>query len=62
MLLGAVVTYLLWVIKKYQAKVDELDNRVTRIETIISLLGDIKQEISGIKCDIAVIKNKISRD
>lgn len=61
MILGGLVGYIFWLIKKYQSKVDELDNRVTRIETIITLLGDIKEEISNIKCDVAVIKNNTNR-
>ena len=58
--LGGCMSYILYLIKKYQTKVDELESRVTRIETIISLLGDIKDEISNIKVDVAVIKNKVN--
>lgn len=47
-----------WTLRKYVNKVDELDIRVTRIETILAVLGDIKSDINIIKTDVEVIKSK----
>jgi len=57
-LFGAVITFMGWTLRKYVNKVDELDIRVTRIETILAVLGDIKSDINIIKTDVEVIKSK----
>lgn len=49
-----------WRVKSYIAKVDNLENRVVVIETVLSMLGDIKTEIADIKTDVGIIKSKIS--
>ena len=62
-LILAVITfgggYALWLMKRYINKVDTLEGRVTKVETIIDLLGNIKEEIGNIKTDVAVIKSKV---
>lgn len=59
-IVGVIMGYLLWLIKRYQIKVDELDNRVTKVETIMDLLGDIRSDLSAMKTDIEVIKTKLN--
>ncbi len=49
-----------WQIKRYITKVDNLENRVTKIETMMELLGDIKADVGGIKTDVEVIKSRMS--
>lgn len=58
--IGAVMGYLMWIIKRYQTKVDDLDTRVTKIETVMQLLGDIKSDLSSVRTDIEVIKVKLA--
>lgn len=59
-LMGVIMGYLLWLIKRYQTKVDDLDSRVTKVETIMGLLGDIRSDLSSMKTDIEVIKTKLN--
>lgn len=46
-----------WTLKKYINKVDALEVRITRIETLLEVLGDIKSDINIIKTDVEVIKS-----
>lgn len=54
-----IVSYLGWNIKRYQTKVDDLESRVKTIETIMDLLGNIREDINQVKTDVEVIKSKI---
>ncbi len=57
---GCITAYLFWMIKRYQTKVDDLEHRVTKIETLMELLGDISKDIGTVKTDVAVIKSKVN--
>ena len=61
-LFGFVIAYMGWTLRKCVNKVDELDVRVTRIETLLEVLGDIKSDINIIKTDVEVIKSNYSKD
>lgn len=60
MVMGGIVSYLFWQLKRYIIKVDDLENRVIAIETVIGLLGDIKEDLHSVKTDVEVIKSKLS--
>lgn len=60
MIIGGIVSYLFWQLKRYIVKVDDLENRVITIETVIGLLGDIKEDLHSVKTDVEVIKSKLS--
>jgi len=53
------VGYFIWIIKRYQNKVDEMDNRLTKVETILTVLGDIKDDLAFLRTDVAVIKSRL---
>ena len=53
------VGYFVWIIKRYQNKVDEMDNRLTKVETILTVLGDIKDDLAFLRTDVAVIKSRL---
>jgi len=59
MLMGGLMSLQWWNIKKYITKVDQLDSRVTKIETVLGMLGDINTKIGAIETDVAVIKSKL---
>ena len=61
MIVGSIMGYLMWVVKRYQTKVDELDTRMTKVETIMELLGDIQTNLNTVKTDVEVIKSKLSQ-
>lgn len=48
-----------WNVKRYISKVDDIENRVIKLETVVDLLGDIRKELGLIKTDVEVIKSKV---
>lgn len=58
---GGFMSFMWWQLKRYVTKVDALENRVIKIETILELLGDIKKDISQVKTDVEVIKTQMKR-
>lgn len=59
LVMGSVMSYMFWILKRYQNKVDELETRMTKVETIMELLGDIKSDLAHVKTDVEVIKSKV---
>lgn len=57
----SIVGFLVWTVKKYINKVDDLDIRVTKIETVLNMLGDIRKDLSSVKTDVEVIKTKVEK-
>ena len=51
-----------WCLRNCKDKVDQLETRMVTLETIIELLGNIKQDINDVKIDVVEIKTKIDRD
>ena len=47
--------------KRYSSKVDELENRMVKVETIMTTLLDIHKDIQQVKTDVEVIKVKLNR-
>lgn len=56
---GSVVTFLLWLVKRKFSEIDDLDTRVTRIETRMDVLGDISESLQHVSTDVAVIKQRV---
>lgn len=50
-----------WFLRNYKDKVDQLETRMVKLETIIELLGNIKQDITEVKIDVVAIKTKIEK-
>lgn len=59
LVIGGFMGLLWWQVKRYITKVDDIENRVIKLETVMCMLGDIRTEIGDIKSDVAVIKSKI---
>lgn len=59
LVIGGINTLLFWFVKKYINKVDDIENRVIQLETVINLLGDIKDDLHKVRTDVEVIKSKI---
>lgn len=59
LIVGLIMGYLMWVIKRYQGKVDSLETRMIKVETIMELLGDIKNDLNTVKTDVEVIKSRM---
>ena len=47
--------------KRYSSKVDELENRMVKVETIMTTLSDIHKDIQQVKTDVEVIKVKLNK-
>lgn len=60
MLMGGGMGLMFWNIKRYIGKVDVLESRVVKVETIMGMLGDISTKIGTIETDVAVIKSKMT--
>lgn len=45
-------------VQRLEQRVDEHDSRITKLETILEIMGDIRSDISTIKTDIEVLKAK----
>lgn len=51
-----------WFLRNYKDKVDQLETRMVKLETIIELLGNIKQDLNDVKIDVVEIKTKIDKE
>lgn len=59
-IVASIMAYFFYSIRAYHVKVNELDARVTKVETIIELLGDIKKDLHTVRTDVEVIKSKLN--
>ena len=48
-----------WLIKHKFNAVDELDTRMTKVETKLDVLGDIRTTLSELRTDVEVIKKSL---
>lgn len=48
-----------WFIKKKFNQVDDIDTRLTKVETKLDVLGDIKDSLYHVRSDVEVIKSKV---
>lgn len=58
-IIAGVVGLGFWYIKGRLNKIEEMDIRLTQMETKWDILGDIHQTLSNIRLDIELIKSKI---
>lgn len=61
-LLMGVLGFLGWLVKGKWTKVDDHAQRLTTIETRLSVLGDINQTLNSLRTDIEVIKARTEKD
>lgn len=53
--------YLMWTVKRNTMKVDKLESRVVKVETVLEIMGDIRNDIQSVKTDVEVIKAKVNK-
>ena len=56
----AFVTFIGWLARERFSLLDSVERRTTLLEAKLNVLGDINEVLSGLKTDIAVIKNSLS--
>lgn len=52
-------TFIGWLVKHKFNTIDDLDNRLTKVETKLDVLGDISKTLSELRTDVEVIKNSL---
>ena len=55
----AVVGFIAWLIQLKLKQIDNINDRVTTIETKLDVMGDINTSLAELKTDVAVIKHKL---
>lgn len=48
-----------WLVKHKFNTIDDLDNRLTKVETKLDVLGDISKTLNELRTDVEVIKNSL---
>ena len=65
-LVGIVVVGLLgfigWLIKDRFKKLEEVDSRLTKVETKLDVLGDINATLNKLKTDVEIIKIQVEHN
>lgn len=56
---GSIGTFLMWLVKRKFNEIDDLDTRVTKIETKFDVLGDINESLHHVRTDVEVIKSRV---
>ena len=60
-LISAGISVMGWLLKRYIQKVDDFEGRLTRVETVLDILGDIRNDLGAVKTDVEVIKSTLGR-
>ena len=55
----AVVGFIAWLIQLKIKQIDNINDRVTTIETKLDVMGDINTSLAELKTDVAVIKHRL---
>lgn len=55
----AVVGFIGWLIQLKLKQIDNINDRVTTIETKLDVMGDINTSLAELKTDVAVIKHRL---
>ena len=50
-----------WLVRRQFTEVENLDSRVTVLETKMNVLGDIKESLNHVKTDVEVIKERVPK-
>ena len=51
--------YIGWSMRQLVMKVDDHEKRLVKVETILDILGDIREDIGTIKTDVEVLKSRM---
>lgn len=55
----AVVGFIAWLLQLKLKQIDNINDRVTTVETKLDVMGDINTSLAELKTDVAVIKHKL---
>ena len=55
----AVVGFIAWLVQLKLKQIDNINDRVTTIETKLDVMGDINTSLAELKTDVAVIKHRL---
>lgn len=55
----AVVGFIAWLIQLKLKQIDNINDRVTTVETKLDVMGDINTSLAELKTDVAVIKHRL---
>lgn len=55
----AVAGFIGWLIQLKLKQIDNINDRVTTIETKLDVMGDINTSLAELKTDVAVIKHRL---
>lgn len=55
----AVIGFVGWLIRERFIALDNLETRVTTVETKLDVMGDINSTLNELKTDVAVIKQRL---
>lgn len=55
----AVIGFVGWLIRERFVALDNLETRVTTVETKLDVMGDINSTLNELKTDVAVIKQRL---
>ena len=59
LLLTGIFGFMGWLIKAKFTKLEEVDLRLTKVETKLDVLGDIYNTLSTLRTDVEIIKSKL---
>lgn len=59
LLLTGVFGFVGWLIKAKFTKLEEVDTRLTKVETKLDVLGDINTTLNKLRTDVEIIKAKM---
>jgi hypothetical protein len=60
--LVGVLGFVGWLIKDRFKKLEDVDNRLTKVETKLDVLGDINATLHALRTDVELIKQRLQRD
>lgn len=55
----AVVGFIAWLLQLKLKQIDNINDRITTVETKLDVMGDINTSLAELKTDVAVIKHKL---
>ena len=60
-LVTGVFAFIGWLIRDRFKKLEEVDTRLTKVETKLDVLGDINATLNALRTDVEIIKAKLEK-
>lgn len=61
-IVAGVFSFLGWVLRRKLVKIDDVENRLTRVETKLDVLGDISTTLHMLRTDVEIIKVRLEKE